>query len=102
MAQGIRDQALGSHILPKQRKNKARCLHGEGSVSYLDQCLSLSLGQVLSLAISLFPLFSYLRQRDRMNKCEVVLINLCFESAEKWKLVKKRPFPKHLNSDEKE
>lgn len=60
MAQGERDPALCSHISP-------RGLLGEGSVSYLDQCLSLSLGQVLSLAISLFPLFSYLRQRDKMN-----------------------------------
>lgn len=68
MAQGVRDPALGSHISPKQREKKARGLLGEGSVSYLDQCLPLGLGQVLSLAISLFPLFSYLRQRDGDEK----------------------------------
>lgn len=73
MAQGERDPALESHISPKERKNKkkARGLLGEGSVSYLDQCLPLGLGQVLSLAISLFPLFSYLRQSHRMKSSEM-------------------------------
>lgn len=50
---------VSRHISPKQR-DKGMGSQGARSVSYLDQCLPLSLGQVLRLAISLFPFLPYL------------------------------------------
>lgn len=54
MAPGVREPGPVSCYLT-QTKGQSGGFPGEAPASYLDQCLPLSLGEILSLAISFFP-----------------------------------------------
>lgn len=98
MAQGVRDPAVGSHNLsPKQRGKKRReaSLGRAQCLTWINVCLS-ALGRFWAWrSASSHSFLTWDRGTGwTPMQCKVVLINLCFESAEKRELVQKRRFPK--------